>query len=133
MNESAIYHCIVFGRPYVKKNNQRAFGAGRFKRIVYSKKYLAWESRTLTVVRAAAFEQQVRRIDFPVRATFRFFFENRQSEPDLSALYEGIQDVLEKAGVILNDKLILSHDGSGKFFGSEPRTEVELYRLEGGL
>lgn len=59
-----------------------------------------------------------------------FYFKDHQSEPDLSALYEGIQDVLEKEGIIKNDRLIFGHDGSTKIFNEEPRIEIALTRRD---
>ncbi len=61
-----------------------------------------------------------------------FYFQNRSSESDLSALYEGIQDELQVMGVIENDKHIFSHDGSTKIFSEteRQRTEVSLFTID---
>jgi Holliday junction resolvase RusA-like endonuclease len=67
----------------------------------------------------------------PVNLKAQFYFGNRKNEPDLSNLYQGIEDVLQKAGVIQNDKQIVSHDGSRKIFGESARVEIEL--TEGSL
>jgi len=48
---------------------------------------------------------------------------------DLSALYEGIQDVLVELNVITDDNytIVASHDGSGVFIDRvNPRMEVEI-------
>jgi len=48
---------------------------------------------------------------------------------DLSALYEGIQDVLVELNVITDDNytIVASHDGSGVFIDREnPRMEIEI-------
>ncbi len=48
-------------------------------------------------------------------------------EPDASNLYLGPEDALQKAGVIADDRLIQSHDGSRKFKdNNNPRVEITL-------
>jgi len=50
---------------------------------------------------------------------------------DLSNLLQGIEDVLQDCGVILDDKLIESYDGSRRIYGSSRHLiEVELYPYE---
>lgn len=62
----------------------------------------------------------------PINLCARFYFENHQHEADLSNLYGGIEDMLQECGVIEDDRLIVSHDGSRKIFGEEPRCEIEI-------
>lgn len=112
------------GRPIVKKNTQRVVGFGRAKRAIPSARYRAWELNAMAVCRrnfSAAL------IDIPVTAHFRFFFENRQAEPDVSNLIEGPQDVLVDACVLKDDRLVMKVMAE-KFFGHEPRVEIELYK-----
>ena len=48
---------------------------------------------------------------------------------DLSALYEGIQDVLVELNVLTDDNysIVASHDGSGVYIDREnPRMEIEI-------
>lgn len=121
-----IFQCTIPGRPIVKKNTKRIFGAGRFKRIVYSPKYQEWERHAAKHVRRAL---NAKCIDYPVAAWFKFYFANKQGEADTSNLIEGPQDLLKKMGVIVDDKLIHLVTAQ-KFFGaSEPRTEIELREL----
>lgn len=55
---------------------------------------------------------------------------------DMSALYEGIQDVLVEVGVLkddsaLNDPILVGHDGSRVHLDRDnPRMEVTLTRME---
>lgn len=66
-------------------------------------------------------------LDEPLYVIYKFYFANRQAEPDVSNLIEGPQDVLQKAGIIKNDRLIMRVMAE-KFFGvGEPRTEIEIY------
>jgi Holliday junction resolvase RusA-like endonuclease len=66
-------------------------------------------------------------IDDPVIVHYRFYFLNRSGEADVSNLCEGPGDVLQKAGVIANDRQIMRIVAE-KFFGHEPRVEIEIYK-----
>jgi len=50
---------------------------------------------------------------------------------DLSNLIQGVEDALQVAGVILDDLLIESYDGTRRIYGerSMPAIEIELYEL----
>lgn len=114
----------------VKKNNQKVVtirrGRRSFKTKVNTPQYQEWESEAAKAVRKARHQVNVP-ISCHIHARFIFYFENRQSEADLSNLYEGIQDILKKEGVIADDVLIESHDGSRKRFYQKPRLEVALF------
>lgn len=51
-----------------------------------------------------------------------------QKLPDLSNLYEIVQDCLQKSGVIANDSLIDSHDGSRRIPGDKYKIEIFLMK-----
>lgn len=51
--------------------------------------------------------------------------------PDLSNLYQIVEDELQKVGIIENDHLIASHDGSRRLPGDSFKLIIELSRLEG--
>lgn len=64
----------------------------------------------------------------PVRVTCRYWMPNRRSWPDLPGLYQATADILEKAGIIDNDRNIVSMDGS-EIMGVDrenPRVEIEI-------
>lgn len=50
--------------------------------------------------------------------------------PDLSNMYEIVQDCLQSAGVIKDDALVESHDLSRRLVGREMRLEVFLLKYE---
>ena len=68
-------------------------------------------------------------IDFYVRAEFEFHFKNHQAEADTSNCVEGPQDLMQKLGIITDDKLIKKFTAE-KFFGGEPKTMVRLLAME---
>lgn len=122
----ALFHIVIPGRPYVKKNGQKVVRRGNFTTVVYTKNYRFWESVATQCLLNAPKGPP---IDFPVNMKMIAFFKDRQAEADLSALYEGIQDCLQKSSIIQNDKWIHAHDGSRKIFYEEPRMEITLTRL----
>ena len=121
-----LFKCTISGRCAVKKNNKRVFKRHGRTIVLSSEKVLAWERLALPLIIRAKTRPM---IDFPVEARFKFYFKNRQHEPDVSNLTEAPQDLLQKAGVIQNDKLIVRIVAE-KFFGEEPRTEIELWPYE---
>ena len=120
-----LFICTIPGRAYVKKNTQRVV---RGRRVIYSPNFLAWERGALATLRRA---YRGLPSEGNLEARFSFYFANRQAESDLSNLIEGPQDALQKAGVIANDKQIITLHAR-KFFGAEPRVEIELLGFSGG-
>ncbi len=68
--------------------------------------------------------------DFPLHLQCTFSFENHQAEADLGNLMEGIQDSLQLAKIISNDRLVMSLDGSRKIFGGEPSLKCVLFKYD---
>ncbi len=68
-------------------------------------------------------------LDFPLHIRFMFYRSDKR-KVDLSNLYEFACDALQSAGVIANDCLIESHDGSRKRYDKgRPRTEIYISRF----
>lgn len=122
-----LFKCTIPSRCYIKKNTARIVGYGKSKRAIYTPRFLAWQKYALLCMRQAWMGKPP--IDFAVDATFIFYFKNKQAETDLSNTIEGPQDCLKTAGVIVDDVLIqVLH--ARKFFGGEPRTEIEIRGIE---
>ncbi len=132
-----IFTCTIKGRPIVKKNTQKVITIRRkkaglrfgkrptTKRVIYSPQFLQWEFNAVMDMRQA-FKGEM--ITEPMKLVLRFYFKDRQAEADTSNLVEGVQDTLKKAGVIKDDKLVVKLEAE-KFFGSEPRVEIEIWKL----
>lgn len=120
-----LFHCVIPGRTRILKNNKKLIrlrGSGRMI-PVSSDRYKKWELfASLFIARA----RKNPTIDFPVNLKIIFYFKDHQHEPDLSNAYQGVEDVLQKCDVIKNDKLVYSHDGSRKVFGSAVES-VEIW------
>lgn len=117
------FRVTIPGRPIVKKNTQRIVGFGKSKRAIYSKAFKAWERIAILECRRIWKYQEP--VYEPIEAVYRFYFENKKSEADVSNLVEGPQDALKAAGVIHDDRIIQKVMAI-KYFGEKPRVEIEL-------
>lgn len=120
-----LFECVIPGRPGILKNSKQIVRTRSGKTFLKaSDKYAIWEKMAFQFIAKAGREQQ---IDFPVNLKCEFYFINHQYEPDISNAYQGIEDLLQKAKVLLDDKLIYSHDGSKKIFGARnDRIEITI-------
>jgi len=131
MNEESltIFECTIPGRVPVKKNTQKVvlLQTGR-RAAIYSAKFRSWEEGA--ILECIQANKSRRCYAGPMIAFFSFYFQDHMHEPDVSNLVEGPQDVLKKAGVIEDDRLI--HElHARKIFDSneEPRVEIVLRRF----
>ena len=123
-----IFIAEIPGRVRIK-NNSRRLAIIRGKPMSFSSKlFSAWERAALfhlkqTKTRCSSI------LTGGLHASFTFYFKNRASEPDVSNCIEGIQDCLQKASIIENDKQIISLDAQKIINGTE-KTVVKLYTVE---
>lgn len=118
----------------MKKNNQKVVLArtktGRqFPKKIDTPAYKIWHRDAIPQIRLQkpSFE-----IDYPINLACRFYMDTA-GKVDLSALYEGIQDVLVELGVITDDNytIVASHDGSGVSVDkSNPRMEITITPID---
>jgi Holliday junction resolvase RusA-like endonuclease len=124
------HRLTILGVPRVKKNNQavvlaRSKTGKYYPKKVDTKAYKQWHKDAIPQInlQKPSFE-----IDFPVNLACRFYMDTT-GKVDLSALYEGIQDVLVELNVLTDDNytIVASHDGSGVFVDrANPRMEIEI-------
>lgn len=108
-----------------KKNHRPIFRAGgrpfigKSQSLKDAEEFIYWrlvDQKTRNDIRAA--------INIPVQVTF-LFYRKTHRKCDLSNLYELPQDALQKTGILADDSLIESHDGSRKLYDREnPRTVI---------
>ena len=121
---------ILPGRPYTKKNSQQIYSHGDKRSPAPSKKYKQYETDCLKMLmgyRGPKFQKGAR-----LNLAARYWMPNRASWPDLVGLIQSTQDILEKAGVIDNDRDIVTLDGS-QIMGVDkdnPRAYVVLQEVE---
>ena len=119
------------GNPIVKKNNQRVSMRGNRPIKYNTKAYTAWHKVACETI---GYSRMAQGIDSPVILNCQFYMSTRRNV-DLSALYEGIQDVLVEMGVLVDDnsKIVIAHDGSRVHYDKEnPRLEVHITPVKQG-
>lgn len=135
-NPRLLFYCMMPVESHTSKKNQKKIykrrGGGMF--IGNDKRTSeALEALVLNFTLQAS-KQLEGPISEPIQAIFRFHYPltKKGNKPkrvaDLSNLYQGPEDALQKAGVILDDNLIESHDGSRRIYGS-PQKILEVALL----
>lgn len=133
-------HLVVDGHPYVKKSNQKIQQRGRHQVKVNTPSYNRWhDSAVEQLQRKYGYDPNFKQrrkynknllgqILHPINLQCRFYIPTN-GRVDLSALYEGIQDVLVEVGLLDDDnwKIVASHDGSGvEKDADNPRIEITI-------
>lgn len=126
-----VVELVIPGRPITKKNHQRIITNRRTGRpqVIQSKDYEAYEQACLWALKKY-------RVHFsgPVKLTARYWMPDRRSWPDLVGLLQATCDILEKAGIIEDDRNVVSVDGSeiAGIDRENPRVEIKIWQVEGG-
>ena len=118
------------GRPITKKNSQRIVTNRKTGRpmVIQSEQYVRYETECLW--RLKQYRGPKFKCDVEVRALFHMPSKQR---PDLCNLMQSIADILEKAGIIENDRNIASWDGTRLMVDrDEPRVDIEIRKWEEG-
>ena len=119
---------VLHGEPAVKKNSQRILNAGGRTIVAQSELYKEYEQSALWQIPKAA--KQL--IDYPVNVK-AIYYRSTKRTVDKSNLENALMDVLVRAGVLMDDNrdIVAATDGSRVYYDkSDPRTEVEITRLE---
>lgn len=117
---------MIPGRPVTKKNSGRYCGPGRFRP---SAAYEAYEAVAVPALRTQARKQGIDNpVDRPCTVVASYYMPNRAAWPDLVGLMQATADLLEAAGVLENDRLITSWDGTDitGISKKNPRAEIIL-------
>lgn len=113
---------LIKGAPRTKKtSNQAAVINGR-ARVFPSAKYRSYARSAVPQLRA---QHLIGPTAEPVHVKATFYREANRG--DLIGYMQALADVLEEAGVLVNDRQIVSWDGTRMDKDSkEPRTEIEI-------
>ncbi len=102
-----LFSAVIDAAPRTKKTSQRIVRAGRFPKILQSEAYLAWNMiAKLQLIK----DRPASPLDVPMNCRATFYRESLTG--DAVGYYQALADTLENAGIITNDKLIVSWDGS---------------------
>lgn len=125
-----IAEITIPGRAYTKKNSQKICRnpATGVYFITQSDRYQRYEEECLWRLKS----YRGPKFTSNVRVTCVYWMPSYQSWPDLMGLYQATADILQKAGIIKNDRDIVSMDGSriAGIDSGNPRVEIEI---EGGV
>lgn len=141
-----LFHVVIFGHPYIKKNSQRTIWHKYLKKtiVVYSANYSRWKNDSMKQLcvgyhRVGEYKKhpEKRRSPFEMPMILKCHFYIQQNRrTDLSNLLEGVQDLLVEAEIIKDDNfnIIIGHDGSRVFIDKEnPRIELWLQEASSEL
>lgn len=122
-------HYTISGSPIVKKNTMRVIFRRGYPLVYYTKIYQEWAKAATYEIMAQGRPKSP--IIQPVILDCKFYMPTLR-RVDLSALYEGIQDVLVRCRILGDDnfKIVAGHDGSRVLIDRKnPRTEVSIIAL----
>lgn len=143
---------IISGRPVPKKNNPRVFSicpkgcpgqqanliikrTGRKPyrpsvRFLQSEAFTTYEQSTLKQLLNWANIQFTQNVNMQAQ----YWLPDKAHWPDLFGLLQGTADILEKAGILKNDRIVKTVNGS-EIMGidkASPRVEITITPLEEG-
>jgi len=149
IEQALLVRLVVFGAPRTKKTGQRIVDVplatpiltkrGRIKtslpKIMPSVEYLDWEKSAIDQLFMDVLFATRRGklpIRIPVRCEALFFRDARIG--DASNYYQAVGDMLQKAGVIADDRLIAHWDGSRLCKSRRrPRVVISLFEIQEDL
>lgn len=117
-----VLRLTIKGRPITKKNSSRYVGHGR---LLPSVQYVKYEKAAVPQLQEQLKDKV---ITDNVSVKVLYYLPNRVGWPDLVGLMQATGDILEKAGVIKNDRQIVSWNGT-RIVGIDklnPRAEIEI-------
>jgi Holliday junction resolvase RusA-like endonuclease len=124
---------VLKGRPITKKNHQRVIPAvsktgATYHRPIQSESYQNYEIDCLWQLKS----YQGPKFTGKVNLKCIYWMKDFSSWPDLIGLLQATGDILQKSGVIANDRNIISLDGSkiAGVDGKNPRVEISLEDIE---
>lgn len=116
---------VIPGIPRTKKNSQRVVPRGGRHIPLPSEAWEAWAKQAVPKLKAWALRQKLQPIAHPVNCAALFYRDALRG--DACGFYQAIADILEHAGIVENDKFIVSWDGSRlRKDASRPRVELVL-------
>ncbi|MCD6194287.1 MAG: RusA family crossover junction endodeoxyribonuclease [Candidatus Aminicenantes bacterium] len=112
----------IFGQTPSKKSSQQIVKIKNKLRVIPNPKYMKWEKYAVFQLKKQAEKINLKTIDKPVHVRCKIYRRTKR-RVDLVNLLQSIHDVLTKAKIIKDDRLIESVDGSRKIIGIEEGKE----------
>lgn len=121
----------ILGRPYTKKNHQRIIRVKGRPVIMQATTAQGWEASAVAQLRS---QRPISRGFWQaasVPVSLRALVYRDRKVGDLGNYLAAVCDALERAGVVENDRLIQSFDGSRLLIDRKnPRIELEITPME---
>lgn len=111
------------GKPRTKKNSGRIVPRGRHHIILPSEAWTKWSKSVAPLLRASMAKAGLKPIAEPVNCAARFYRDAERG--DACGFYQGLADLLQHGEVLIDDKFIVSWDGS-RLLKDSARPRVEL-------
>lgn len=123
---SLLLSLVIEGAPRTKKNHGRIERRGRRNVHLPSKAHDAWHDAALPQARVGRCGPAL-----TCEVNCRALFFRDALRGDAVGYYQALADLLEHAGIVENDRLIVSWDGSRmRKDAARPRIEVELWTAD---
>ncbi len=124
-----LFQCKISGRARSKKNSKQLF-----KNKITGKMFIStsdlfkkWSIFAACHINRAKNKET---IDYPCNLSVKAFYSNKKHQQDLDNVIASVCDVLEDCGVIKNDNLFYSYDGSKKvYYSDQEYIIIEITRL----
>lgn len=115
------FQCTILGNLQSKANSRRMIRPGL---VIKSKTALEFEASALMQLKAPMRARKP--FEKPVACEFTVYYQSRRSDLDTSL----IRDILQKAGVYLNDRQIDECHEWKHIDKTNPRVEILVYEIE---
>jgi Holliday junction resolvase RusA-like endonuclease len=121
-----VHRLTILGPPRTKKNYSRIVRAGRRFRLLPSAAHEGWARSAMAQL------QGWRRSPLADGVAVKAFIYRERKTGDLINYLQALADALERAGVVQNDRQIMSWDGSRLDKDARrPRIEVDITSFSG--
>lgn len=118
---------FIEAAPRTKKTSNRVQRFGKFNKVVPSEAWIEFRDRAVPQLRRQF--HGAREIDRPVQVNAQVYRDAKRG--DLVGYLTSIADVLEEAGIVSNDVVIESWDGSRmRVDRQRPRVEILISPLD---
>lgn len=114
---------VLEGVPRTKKNSLTRRMVGGFNKTLPSEAWMSWRNQVAPKLTSQLIRGRIGSIAQPVNCAALFYRDANRG--DTCGFYQGLADLLEEAGVLVDDKFITQWDGA-RLLKDSTRPRVEL-------
>jgi len=114
MNDEIVHRYCIWGHPVILKNNKRLHLNRRTGKMFITSSESVKDYEKHAVLQLRVQHRGRSALTGPLNLCMTFFgaWSTTGRLPDMSNLYQAPEDLLQKAGVIEDDRQVVSHNGS---------------------